>query len=129
MRKALIKNLGLTLVVGLIVVLGSAALVMRGAGASVVVPAGDDTFTTPNDALTYDNFSSHPIQAGFFGEGSLEFRDVLTLKGGQPVDPTRWGTADTVIRRLNDAPVPGDTALAVQGLSFESAEPIRVSYS
>jgi hypothetical protein len=128
MRKVLKKNLGLTLVVGLIVVLGSAALVMRGAGASVVVPAGDDTFTTPNDAQTFDNFSSHPIPAGFFGPGSLAYTGVITLKGGPPVDSTRWGSADTVIHRLNDVTVPGDTGLSVQGLSFVSASPITVDY-
>lgn len=129
MRTALRKNLGLTLVVGLIVVFGAAALVLRGAGASVVVASGYDTFTTPADAQTYDSFSSHPIQADFFGAGSLQYTDTVTLKGGPPVDSTRWGSADTVINRLNDVTVPGDTALAVQGISFVSASPITVQYS
>ncbi|HST54102.1 MAG TPA: hypothetical protein VLJ61_18995 [Pyrinomonadaceae bacterium] len=129
MRTALRKNLGLTLVVGLIVVLGGTALVMKGVGASVVVPAGYDTFTTPADAQTYDNFSSHPIDAGFFGPGSLQYTGGLTLKGGPPVDQTRWGSADTVIRRVGDVTVPGDTSLTVQGLSFVSASPITVQFS
>lgn len=129
MRTALRKNLGLTLVVGLIVVLGGTALVMRGAGASVVVPAGYDAFTTPADAQTFDNFSSHPIDAGFFGAGSLQYTGTVTLTGGSPVDQTRWGTADTVIRRVSDVSVPGDTSLAVQGLSFVSAAPITVQFS
>jgi hypothetical protein len=129
MRTALRKNLGLTLVVALIVVLGGAALVIRGVGASVVVSAGYDAFTTPADAQTYDNFSSHPIDAGFFGPGSLQYTGGLTLKGGPPVDQTRWGSADTVIRRVNDVTVPGDTTLTVQGLSFVSASPITVQYS
>src|ERR1700750_1866420 len=97
MKTALRKNLGLTLVVGLIVFMGATAFVMRGAGASVVVPAGYDTFTTPADAQTYDSFSSHPIPAGFFGSGSLQYTGTLTLKGGPPVDPSRFGSADTVI--------------------------------
>lgn len=129
MRTALRKNLGLTMVVGLIVVMGAAALVLRGAGATVVVAAGYDTFTTPADAQTYDSFSSHPIQAGFFGTGSLQYTGTATLKGGPPVDSTQWGSSDTVIHRLNDVTVPGDTALAVQGISFVSASPITVQYS
>ena len=129
MRTALRKNLGLTLVVGLIVVLGTAALVWRGAGASVVVGAGYDTFTTPADAQTHDSFSSHPIDAGFFGSGSLQYTGTVTLKGGPPVDQAQFGSADTVIHRLQDVTVPGDTALAVQGLSFVSASPITVQFS
>lgn len=128
MRTALRKNLGLTLVVGLIMVLGTAALVYRGAGAQVVVGAGYDTFTTPADAQTYDSFSSHPIPAGFFGSGSLQYTGSVTLKGGPPVDSSQWGSADTVIHRLQDVSVPGDTALAVQGLSFVSSSPITVQY-
>lgn len=129
MRMALRKNLGLPLVVGLIVALGGTALVMKGAGASVVVPAGYDTFTTPADAQSFDNFSSHPIDAGFFGTGSLQYTGTVTLKGGPPVDSTRWGSADTVIRRVSDVTVPGDTSLTVQGLSFVSASPITVQFS
>lgn len=129
MRTALRKNLGLTLVVALIVVLGGTALMIKGVGASVVVPAGYDTFTTPADAQSYDNFSSHPIDAGFFGPGSLQYTGGLTLKGGPPVDQTRWGSADTVIHRINDVTVPGDTTLTVQGLSFVSASPITVQFS
>jgi hypothetical protein len=129
MRTALRKNLGLTLVVGLIAVLGGLALVMRGVGASVVVAAGYDTFTTPNDAQTHDDFSSHPIPAGFFGPGSLEYTGQLTLKGGPPVDPNRFGSADTVIHRINDVTVPGDTSLSVDGLSFISVSPITVQYA
>lgn len=129
MRTALRKNLGLTLVVGLIAVLGTAALVYRGVGAQVVVGAGYDTFTTPADAQTYDSFSSHPIPAGFFGSGSLQYSGTVTLKGGPPVDQSQWGSADTVIHRLQDVSVPGDTALAVQGLSFVSSSPISVQFS
>ena len=128
MRTALRKNLGLTLVVGLIVFLGGAALVMRGVGASVVVPAGYDAFTTPSDAQTYDNFSSHPVPADFFGPGSLQYTGTATYKGGPPVDSTRWGSADTVIHRTNDVVVPGDTGLSVQGISFVSSSPITVQY-
>lgn len=128
MRTALRKNLGLTLVVGLIFVLGAAALVMRGVGASVVVPAGYDAFTTPADAQTHDDFSSHPVPADFFGPGSLQYTGVATYQGGSPVDQTRWGSADTVIHRTNDVTVPGDTGLSVQGISFVSSSPITVQY-
>ena len=131
MRTALRKNLGLTLVVGLIAVMGVTAFVLRGAGASVVVPSGYDTFTTPSDAQTYDSFSSHPIPAGFFGTGSLQYTGTVSLKGGSPVDTTRFGSADTVIHRLSDVTVPDspDTSLAVEGLSFASSSPITVQFS
>jgi hypothetical protein len=128
MRTALRKNLGLTLVVGLIFVLGATALALRGVGAQVVVGAGYDTFTTPADAKTFDSFSSHPIPDDFFGAGSLKYTGTATLKGGPPVDQSQWGSADTVIHRLQDVTVPGDTALAVQGLSFVSSSPITVEY-
>jgi hypothetical protein len=128
MRTALRKNLGLTLVVGLIVMAGGLGLALRGAGAAVVVPAGYDTFVTPDDARTFDDFSSHPIPAGFFGSGSLAYTGKATLKGGPPVDSAQFGSADTVIKRLNSVTVPGDTALTVTGLSFVSASPITVAY-
>jgi hypothetical protein len=128
---ALRKNLGLTLVVGLIVVMGATAFILRGAGASVVVPSGYDTFTTPADAQTYDSFASHPIPAGFFGTGSLQYTGTATLKGGPPVDSTRFGSADTVIHRVSDVTVPDqpDTSLVVEGLSFVSSSPITVQFS
>src|SRR3712207_2619974 len=129
MRTALRKNMALTLAVGLIVMAGGLALAIRGAGASVVVPAGYDTFVTPDDARTFDDFSSHPVPADFFGRGSLAFTGRVTLKGGPPVDSTQFGSADTVIRRVNSVTVPGDTALTVTGLSFVSAAPITVQYA
>lgn len=129
MRTALRKNLGLTLVVGLIVIAGGMALAIRGAGAAVVVPAGYDTFVTPDDARSFDDFSSHPIPAGFFGNGSLAYAGRATLKGGPPVDSTQFGSADTVIKRNDSVTVPGDTSLSVTGLSFVSAAPITVQFS
>lgn len=128
MRTALRKNVGLMMLVGLIVIAGGLSLAMRGAGASVVVPAGYDTFVTPDDARTFDDFSSHPVPAGFFGNGSLAFTGRVTLKGGPPVDSTKFGSADTVIKRNNSVTVPGDTSLTVTGLSFVSAAPITVTY-
>ena len=128
MRTAMRKNLGLTLVVGLIVVAGGLALALRGAGAAVVVPAGYDTFVTPDDARSFDDFSSHPVPADFFGPGSLAFTGRVTLKGGPPVDSNQFGSADTVIKRINSVTVPGDTPLTVTGLSFVSAAPITVTY-
>lgn len=128
MRTAMRKNLGLTLVVGLIVMAGGLTLAIRGAGANVVVPAGYDTFVTPDDARTYDDFSSHPVPADFFGPGSLAYTGRVTLKGGPPVDSNQFGSADTVIKRVNSVTVPGDTTLTVTGLSFVSAAPITVTY-
>lgn len=128
MRTALKKNLGLALVVGLIVLAGGTGLVLRGVGAAVVVPAGNDTFVTPDDARTFDDFSAHPIPADFFGAGSLEYKGRATLKGGPPVNSSLYGSADTVIKRVNSVTVPGDTALTVTGLSFVSASPITVTY-
>ncbi|HEV2863837.1 MAG TPA: hypothetical protein VGX48_22770 [Pyrinomonadaceae bacterium] len=129
MRTALRKNVGLALVVGLIVMAGGLAAAIRGAGAAVVVPAGYDTFVTPDDARTFDDFSSHPVPAGFFGNGSLAYTGRATLKGGPPVDSTQFGSADTVIKRNNSVTVPGDTSLSVTGLSFVSAAPITVQFS
>lgn len=130
MRKVLKKNLGLTLVVALITAMGGVALIVRSAGASpVTVNAGYDTFTTPDNAQTYDDFSSHPIPAGFFGEGSEEFTGRVTFKGGAPIDQSRFGTADTVIERKQSVQVPGDTNLDVVGISFVSVSPITVKYA
>lgn len=129
MRVVVRKNLGLMLVVSLIVVLGGLALMMRRTDAAVVVPSGYDSFTTPNDAQTYDDFSTHPIPANFFGDGSLQYAGQLALKGGPPVDSTRFGSADTVIQRVSSVTVPGSTSLSVTGLSFLSASPITVQYT
>ena len=128
MRTALRKNMGLALVVGLIMLAGGTGLVLRGVGAAVVVPAGNDTFVTPDDARTFDDFSAHPIPADFFGAGSLAYTGRATLKGGPPVDSSKYGSADTVIKRVNSVTVPGDTPLTVAGLSFVSASPITVTY-
>ena len=129
MRKVLKKNLGLTLVVALITLLGGTALVVRSAGAAVTVNSGYDTFTTPNNAQTFDDFASHPIKAGFFGDGSEEFTGRVVFKGGAPIDPAKFGTADTVIERKQSVQVPGDTALEVTGISFVSAAPITIKYA
>lgn len=129
MRKVLKKNLGLALVVALITVLGGTALVVRSAGAQVTVNAGYDTFTTPDNAQTFDDFSSHPIPAGFFGPGSQEFRGRVVFKGGPAIDPTKFGTADTVIERKQSVQVPGDTLLEVTGISFVSAAPVTINYT
>lgn len=129
MRKVLKKNLGLTLVVALITALGGVALIVRSAGAAVIVDKGFDTFTTPDNAQTYDDFSSHPIPAGFFGAGSEEFKGRVTFKGGAPIDPARFGSADTVIERKDPVQVPGDTTLDVVGISFVSVSPITIKYA
>ena len=130
MRKVLKKNPGLTLVVALITLLGGTALIVRSAGAAVTVNSGYDTFTTPNNAQTFDDFASHPIPAGtLFGPGSQTFDDRITFKGGPAIDPAQFGTADTVIKRLQSVQVPGDTDLEVIGISFLSAAPITVNYT
>jgi hypothetical protein len=130
MRRVLKKNLGMTLVIALITILGGVALVVRSAGATVTVDSGHDTFTTPNNAQTFDDFASHPIPAGtVFGPGSQEFNGRVTFKGGAPINPSQFGTADTVIKRLQSVQVPGDTALEVIGISFVSASPITVNYA
>ena len=131
MRRVLKKNLGMTLVIALITVLGGVALVVRSAGATqVTVGAGYDTFTTPDNAQTFDDFASHPIPAGtLFGPGSQTFDDRITFKGGPPINPAQFGTADTVIKRLQSVPVPGDTDLEVIGISFVSVSPITINYS
>lgn len=130
MRKVLKKNLGLTVVVALITLLGGTALVVRSAGAAVTVNSGYDTFTTPNNAQTFDDFASHPIPAGtLFGPGSLKFDGKVVFKGGPAIDPAQFGTADTVIKRLQSVQVPGDTALEVIGISFVSAAPVTINYT
>lgn len=131
MRKVLKKNLGLTLVVALITALGGAALVVRSVGATpITVNSGYDTFTTPNNAQTYDDFSSHVIPAGtLFGPGSQEFNGKVVFKGGPPINQAQFGTADTVIKRLQSVQVPGDTDLEVIGISFVSASPITINYA
>src|ERR1044071_8272214 len=78
------RNTILTLVIGLVI--GTAAISLWRAGATVTIRAGYDQFATPDNAVTHEDLS---FGSGFFvnaaGHPSNAFSGTLTLKGGAPV--------------------------------------------
>jgi hypothetical protein len=91
------------------------------------IPSGDDTFQTPDNGETVDDFSGSPIPAGFFGPGSLPYRGTVVLKG-KPLPEYGDQNIDTVITRESGGYVPFTTSLRMKALSMESSAPITVSF-
>jgi len=91
------------------------------------VPSGDDTFETPDNGETTDDFSEAPIPAGFFGPGSLPYGGTVVLKG-KPLPEYGDDNIDTVITRQSGGYAPFTTPLRMKALSMESSAPITVSY-
>jgi hypothetical protein len=101
----------------------------------VVIPPGVDLFYTHNfldgpiNALF--DFSGNPIPADFFAAGSQPFAGTVALTGS-PINPERWGNADTVIKRNATAILPVDSSQVIPvemiGLSLRSESPIAIMY-
>ena len=95
-----------------------------------IVPAGSDLFET-DSSTTFQDFSETPIPAGFFDPGSESFAGTISFKG-VPIDPSQYGTTDTIVRREADAllppPYPSSDTIPIElvGLSLQSVSPIQV---
>ena len=89
--------------------------------------AGNDEFETPDNGETFHDFGGDPIDAGFFGTGSLAYSGLVALKG-VPLGP--GSNVDTIIQRHEAIDWAGDsTPLTMTGLSLVSSSPITVTYS
>lgn len=92
----------------------------------LVIPAGIDIFTTPDDGSTY--LEDLYIAPGFFCPGSPGWFGNIPLKG-KPLatSPANvLGTTDTVVHRTQSATFSGNTAtvpIEVVGLSLVGAAP------
>lgn len=108
-------------------VIGLVALSLWRAGATTTIGAGYDQFATPANAVTHEDIS---LAAGFFtnasGSSSNAFNGTITFKGG---DPVQGFTGDTVIERMQDVTVPGDTSLVLYGLRLVSVGTIHVTFA
>lgn len=100
----------------------------------IAIRAGDDSWVTPAGGSTFYDFSVTPIPAGFFGPGSQPFSAVVTFKG-QPLmtaPPGALGSADTLIRRLNNLAIPvggsGTVPIRIIALDLVSESPITVTF-
>jgi hypothetical protein len=98
------------------------------------VPAGIDLFMTPPGGATFEDFSSNPIPAGFFGPNSDPFTGSIVFQG-QPIAPlTALGLTDVIVQRKAMATLanPGDQAVVpieILALSLVGSTPITVTYN
>ena len=105
-----------------------------GPAPAIDITCGDDAWQTPLDATALD-FSQAPLPAGFFGPGSLAFALPVNFFGVPfSTNPAgALGSADTLVRRLNDTgPMAiGDTAYV--GIEFIAlhleSQPFTVDYA
>ena len=89
--------------------------------------AGNDEFETPANGETFHDFGGDPIDANFFGSGSLAFNQLVALEG---VPLSGGSNVDTIIQRHQTVSAPGgSTQLTMTGLSLKSINPITVTYS
>lgn len=116
---------------GSLVLLGLLAVpAMAGSG---VIDNGIDIWYTPGDGTSWENFESDPIPADFFCSGSEAFTGQIVWKGAPLVTspPDALGSADTIIRRLDDAVFDrqgvAETRIQFAALSLVSVQPIRTS--
>lgn len=95
--------------------------------AQTTIPAGYDSFSTPANAQTTENFS---LPAGALtdsaGSPSQAFNGTITFQGGAAVNGY---TGDTVIERTQAVTVPGSSPLQVTGLNLVSVGTIAVTFS
>ena len=119
------RNTILTLVTSMLI--GVAAFGLWRAGATTTIGAGYDQFATPDNAVTHEDIS---LGAGFFtnaaGKPSNAFSGTITFKGGAPV---QGFVGDTVIERMQDVVVPGDTSLVLYGLRLVSVGTVHVTFT
>ena len=122
--------LGLTFVVGMVLLVSLFVTARSRAAVFTYIPAGDDRFETTDNGETFHNFAGSPIPAGFFntdGASTSQAYSGLVPLEGLPLPGE--GDTDTIIRRNQAVYVPGSTSLQMVGLSLVSINPITVSYS
>ncbi|TVQ56518.1 MAG: hypothetical protein EA377_02100 [Phycisphaerales bacterium] len=97
----------------------------------VMIPAGEDCWTTRGDGESVISFAETPIPAGFFGPGSDPYTGPVKLCAGGTDEP------DTVVLRQGDikmvadadgGPVSATVPIEVVHLDLVSCEPILVTY-
>ncbi len=120
--------LGMALLLGVALVVGlSFTRTSKAAPNSFPVLAGNDEFETLGDGETFHDFENSPIPAGFFGQGSQSYTELVPLEG-VPLGP--GSMVDTVIQRHNDVnQAGGNTPITMTGLSLKSINPIQVTYA
>ncbi|MBN1845644.1 MAG: hypothetical protein JW810_08180 [Sedimentisphaerales bacterium] len=95
------------------------------------IPPGTDLYRTVDETAYLDfgpTSTIGPIPADFFGPGSDPFDGIIALRSN-PV-PDYCAPVDTVMERLETAPMPGPSQIAVQLtlLSLKSTSPVEVMY-
>lgn len=115
---------------------GAAIAVLRVFAPGTTMVPGLDLFVTPPGATYQDFPPGNPIPPDFFGPGSDPFVGRIPLHG-LPLDtqpPGLLGPADTIVRRLEPAPIGGSNPppiipIEIVALSLVSASPIPVTYN
>ncbi len=99
------------------------------------VLAGYDLFVTPPplQGTSAWNFAVLPLPADFFDPGSDPFSGVIQLQGQPLSSPPGLAPTDTIVRRLNDAVLPGAPSsdvvpIEIVALHLVSCNPITVTY-
>jgi hypothetical protein len=101
--------------------------------ADTVIHRGIDVFSTAGNGRTFYDFSSNPIPAGFFCNGSKAFTRRVAFKGlpltTEP--PGQLRSADTVVERLDDVVFNdkgvGMTRIKFRALSLVSIAPVKTA--
>src|SRR5690242_4000513 len=118
--------LGMSFLLGIVLVAGLAVTTRSKAAPSIFIPAGDDNFETTRNGETYHNFQASPVPAGFFGTGSQQYAGTVPLVG-VPLNPL-VNDNDTTIHRNSDVSTPGSTTITMTALSLAGINSISVSY-
>jgi hypothetical protein len=114
MKARIKRNMGLTVIVGLITI-GGVAIFARNLQADTVLPLGDDSFTTGSGSQSAVSFP-----ADFFGAGSLAINTTLNMVSA--------ASPDTVVHRDSDVHVPGSTTLTLTTLELKSSSQLAVPF-
>jgi len=94
---------------------------------AITIAPGDDYYETL--AGTQQSFAANPIPANFFDPGSEPFTGTVCLDG-VPINQPTFGTADTILRRLQVGDMPQDVVpIELVQLSLVSCSPITVTYT
>lgn len=120
--------LGMAFLVGITLVVALSFTSRSGAAPSgFPVLHGNDEFETTANGESHHDFGGTPIPANFFGQGSLQYKEVVAMEGVPLAPPSN---IDTVIQRHDDVQqAGGSTKLTMTGLSLKSINPIIVKYS
>jgi hypothetical protein len=93
------------------------------------VPAGVDHLET----IGLAQYDPGPVPAGFFGPGSDAYSGPIQF-AGVPIDPDAFGSADTVVERVDTRSMPppwprgGLVGIQLMQLSLQSVAPVTVTY-